>query len=276
MLFKRYKMKKINNFYTDINSFFILKKNINKVRMEKIFSKIRIDTTFKTTSFNRMADINKKLKNYIKKFFSKKIIVCDFGVSSGQSTLELYNDLNNKQLQNIYGFDKQIYLRVYKYKKLIFLYSLKNNLLMVEYDKYCLRYRYFLVFKKLEIPLIHLLDLMKIKFQKSKVLVPNLEKIDKLKFFEQDIFNVKKKYFNLFDVIRVTNLLNYSYFSESKLKLAILNINKISKENCIILINRSTKNKRNIASFFRKKNGKFELLEDVNGGSEIKDLMLSC
>jgi hypothetical protein len=275
MLFKLYKMKKFNNFYTDINSFFILKKNINKIRMEKIFSKIRIDTTFKTTSYNRMVDINKKLKNYIKKLFSKKIMICDFGVSSGQSTLELHHDLNNEKLKNIYGFDKQIYLRIYKYKKYIFLYSSKNNLLMVEYDKYCLRYRYFFVFKKLEKLLVYLLDFMKIKFQKSKVLVPNLEKIDKCKFFEQDIFNIEKKYFNLFDVIRVTNLLNYSYFSESKLKIAILNINKISKENCIVLINRTTRNKKNIASFFRKKNGKFELLEDVNGGSEIKDLMLS-
>ena len=274
MLFKLYKMKKFNNFYTDINSFFILKKNINKVRMEKIFSKIRVGTTFKTTSYDRMADVNKKLKNYIKKIFSKKIMVCDFGVSSGQSTLELYNDLNKEQLQNIYGFDKQIYLKIYKYKKYIFLYSSRNNLLMVEYDKYCLRYRYFIVFKKLDKLLVYFLDLMKIKFQKSKVLVPNLEKIDKCKFFEQDIFNIEKKYFKLFDVIRVTNLLNYSYFSESKLKMAILNINKISKENCIILINRTTRNKKNIASFFRKKNGKFELLEDVNGGSEIKDLML--
>jgi hypothetical protein len=275
MLFKLYKMKKFNNFYTDINSFFILKKNINKVRMEKIFSKIRVGTTFKTTSYDRMADVNKKLKNYIKKNFSKKIMVCDFGVSSGQSTLELYNDLNKEQLQNIYGFDKQIYLKIYKYKKYIFLYSSRNNLLMVEYDKYCLRYRYFIVFKKLDKLLVYFLDLMKIKFQKSKVLVPNLEKIDKCKFFEQDIFNIEKKYFKLFDVIRVTNLLNYSYFSESKLKMAILNINKISKENCIILINRTTRNKKNIASFFIKKNGKFELLEDVNGGSEIKDLMLS-
>ena len=275
MLFKLYKMKKFNNFYTDINSFFILKKNINKVRMEKIFSKIRVGTTFKTTSYDRMADVNKKLKNYIKKNFSKKIMVCDFGVSSGQSTLELYNDLNKEQLQNIDGFDKQIYLRIYKYKKYIFLYSSRNNLLMVEYDKYCLRYRYFIVFKKLDKLLVYFLDLMKIKFQKSKVLVPNLEKIDKCKFFEQDIFNIEKKYFKLFDVIRVTNLLNYSYFSESKLKMAILNINKISKENCIILINRTTRNKKNIASFFIKKNGKFELLEDVNGGSEIKDLMLS-
>ena len=275
MLFKLYNMKKYNNHYTDINSFFILKKNINKARMEKIFSKIRVDTTFKTTSYDRMVDINTKLKNYIKNIFSKKILVCDFGVSSGQSTLELYNDLNKEQIHNIYGFDKQIYLRIYKYKKYIFLYSSKNNLLMVEYDKYCLRYRYFFLFKKLEKLLVYLLDLMKVKFQKSKVLVPNLEKIDKCKFFEQDIFDIEKKYFNLFDVIRVTNLLNYSYFSESRLKIAILNINKISKENCIILINRTTRNKKNIASFFIKKNGKFELLEDVNGGSEIKDLMLS-
>ena len=243
--------------------------------MEKIFSKIRVGTTFKTTSYDRMANVNKKLKNYIKKNFSKKVMVCDFGVSSGQSTLELYNDLNKEQLQNIYGFDKQIYLKIYKYKKYIFLYSSRNNLLMVEYDKYCLRYRYFIVFKKLEKLLVYFLDLMKIKFQKSKVLVPNLEKIDKCKFFEQDIFNIEKKYFKLFDVIRVTNLLNYSYFSESKLKMAILNINKISKENCIILINRTTRSKKNIASFFIKKNGKFELLEDVNGGSEIKELMLS-
>ena len=115
---------------------------------------------------------------------------------------------------------------------------------------------------------------MNIKCENSKVLMPILDKIEKCKFFEEDIFDINKRYFRLFDVIRVTNLLNYSYFSESKLKIAILNINKISKENCIVLINRTTRNKKNIASFFRKKNGKFELLEDVNGGSEIKDLML--
>ena len=56
--------------------------------------------------------------------------------------------------------------------------------------------------------------------------------------------------------------------------MAIFNINKISKENCIVLVNRTTNKKKNTASLFRKKNGKFELIEDVNGGSEIKDLML--
>ena len=146
---------------------------------------------------------------------------------------------------------------------------------MVEYDKYCLRYRYYFIFKKIEKLLAYFLDSMNIKYEKSKVLTPNLDKIDKCKFYEQDIFQIKKKYFNSFDVVRVTNLLNYSYFSENKLKKAIKSINKISKNNCIILVNRTTDKKKNTASFFRKKNGKFELLEDINGGSEIKSLMLS-
>ena len=268
-------MKKFKNSYTDIYSFFIKKKNINKNNVEKIFSLLRVDTTFKTTSYNRMADINVKLKKYIKKLFSKNIAVCDFGVSSGQSTLELYYDLNKVKIKNIYGFDKHINLKIYRFKKLIFLYSSKNDLLMVEYDKHCLRYRYFFIFKKVEIFLHCLLNFINIKQEKSNVLMPNLNKIDKCKFFEQNIFDIEKRYFNLFDVIRVSNLLNYSYFSKAKLRIAISNINKISKEKCIILVNRTTSKKKNLASFFIKKNGKFELLEDVNGGSEIKDLMLS-
>ena len=72
-------------------------------------------------------------------------MICDLGVSSGQSTKELYDDLNNIKIKTIYGFDKQINIKIYKLNKLIFLFSLKNQLLMVEYNKYCLRYRYFFI-----------------------------------------------------------------------------------------------------------------------------------
>ena len=146
---------------------------------------------------------------------------------------------------------------------------------MVEYNKYCLRYRYFFLFKLIEKFLIYLFNYLNIKFEKSNVLMPGLGNINKLKFIEQDIFKVKKKYFNLFDVIRVTNLLNYTYFSEINLKKAIRNINKISKKKSILLVNRTTSKKINTATFFIKRAGKCELLEDVNGGSEIKDLIIS-
>lgn len=274
-------MKKKNKFYSDIYSYFVLKKNINEKNMKKIFSLMRVDSTFMTTSYNRMFDVNKLLKKYIEKYFSKKIVVCDFAVSSGQSTLELFLDLNQDKIDKIYGFDKKINITIYKLGKLIFLYSSKKELLMVEYDKQCLRFRWFLLFKKIEKILpslfnqIYLFDLISIKYNKTKLLTPNLETINKIKFFEQDIFNVNKKYFNFFDVIRVSNLLNFSYFSETKLKKAIMNLKKISKENSIILINRTPNNKiKNTASIFIKKKGKFKLLEDVNGGSEIKNLML--
>lgn len=275
-------MKNTKKFYTDIYSYFILKKNVNAKMMKKIFSLLRVDNTFMTTSHNRMFDVNILLKKYIKKYFSKKIEVCDFAVSSGQSTLELLSDINKEKINNIYGFDKKIYIKIYQVGKFIFLYSASNELLMVEKDKQCLRYRYFLLFKKVEkiLPLLfnrmYLLDLINVKYKKSKLLVPNLDKINKIKFFEQDIFNIEKKYFNFFDVVRVSNLLNFSYFSENELRKAILNLKKISRENSIVLINRTPNNKKkNTASFFRKKNGKFELIEDVNGGSEIKELMLS-
>ena len=274
-------MKKNNQFYSDIYSYFILKKNINEKNMKKIFSLMRVDSTFMTTSYNRMFDVNKILKKYIKTYFKKKIVVCDFAISSGQSTLELFSDLSKDKIENVYGFDKKIYITIYQIGKIIFLYS-SNELLMVEYNKRCLRYRFFILFKKLEkilpnlLDKLYLLDLVNIKFKKSKLLIPSLDKIDKIKFFEQDIFNVSSRYFNFFDVIRVSNLLNFSYFSETKIKKAIFNLKKISKENSIILINRTPNNKKkNTASFFIKKRGKFKLLEDINGGSEIKKLMLS-
>lgn len=276
-------MKKKNKFYSDIYSYFILKKNINEKSMNRIFSLMRVDSTFMTTSYNRMFDVNQILKKYIKKYFSKKIIICDFAVSSGQSTLELFYDLNKDKdyVREIYGFDKKIYATIYEIGKFIFLYSENNEILMIEYNKECLRYRWFFIFKIIEkiLPILfnqlNLLDLIHINYKKTKLLIPNLEKIGKIKFFEQDIFNVNKKYFNFFDVIRVSNLLNFSYFSENKLKQAISNLKKISKENSIVCINRTPKNsKKNTASFFIKKRGKFKLLKDINGGSEIKNLML--
>ena len=89
-------MKKFNNYYTDIYSYFILKKNINKKMMKRIYSFLRVDSTFMTTTYNRMYDVNKILKKHINKYFSKNIVICDFAISSGQSTYELYRDLKKK------------------------------------------------------------------------------------------------------------------------------------------------------------------------------------
>lgn len=227
--------------------------------MKRVFSLLRVNSTFMTTSFNRMFDVNKILMRYIKGHFSKELKICDFAVSSGQSTLELFQDLklnNINKIYQIYGFDKKIYITMYMIGKFIFLYSANNELLMIEFNKRCMRYRWFLFFKKIEklIPIffnrLNLLDFINIRYKKSKLLIPSLEKFKELKFFEEDIFNINKKYFNFFDVIRVSNLLNYSYFSKSQIRKAILNIKKISKENSIIVVNRTPNKKKKIQQAF--------------------------
>ena len=58
--------KKDKNFYTDIYSFFILKKKTHKKKIENIYRLLRVDNTFKTTTYNRMFDINIKLRKYLK------------------------------------------------------------------------------------------------------------------------------------------------------------------------------------------------------------------
>ena len=139
-------MKRNNIFNTDIYSYFILKKKNNQKMMKKIFSLLRVDSTYMTTTHNRMGDVNEILNKYIYTYKLNKIVVCDFAISSGQSTYELYNDLNKQKIKNIYGFDKNIYIKIYRLKKFIFLFSSKNELLMVEFNKKCLRYRFFYLF----------------------------------------------------------------------------------------------------------------------------------
>ena len=146
-------MKKDKKFYSDIYSFFILKKKINEQSMKKIFSLLRVDSTFMTTSYNRMFDVNKKLIKYVKNHLSTKLKICDFAISSGQSTLELFQELKSSKINKIteiYGFDKKIYITMFTIGKFIFLYSSNNELLMVEYNKRCLRYRWFLLFRIIE------------------------------------------------------------------------------------------------------------------------------
>ena len=81
---------------------------------------------------------------------------------------------------------------------------------------------------------------------------------------------------NFTHLTKINGVFELDYWGVSTKKISnFLNTRNLERENCIISINRTPINKKkNSASFFIKKNGKFELLEDLNGGSELKKLML--
>ena len=155
------------------------------------------------------------------------------------------------------------------------MFSTYSELIFIEYKGYCLRKRYFKVIKIFQKLIYNYLsNYSRIPTGDCDLIIPELKNIQNFYSDEQDIFNVDKKYFNKFNFIRISNLLNKSYFSENKIYLAKENILKIAKENAIILINRNETIKKYSGTFFIKKNGKFKIYMDINKGSEVRNIFV--
>ena len=67
---------------------------------------------------------------------------------------------------------------------------------MVEYNKYCLRYRYFFLFQKIEKILIFIFKLINIEGKKSNLLIPGLKKLKILNLKNRIYLILKKNIFN--------------------------------------------------------------------------------
>lgn len=262
-------------YYTNVYDYFVLKKKVDVKQAENIYKKLRVGNTFKTTTENRMRIINSNLKEIIKKNFIHKVDMCDVGISSGQTTHELICDLSDEIVNSIYGFDKQIFIKLYIIKDFIFIYSSKEELLMVEYKKHSLRARYFYILKKIDKAILKIFNFFRIKEIEENVLIDKLLKIKNFKYEEQDIFNIDDKYVNKFDIVKVSNLLNLGYFSERDLSLAVSNLLKMLKEDSLFVVNRTHENGENHGSFFLFKNKKLQCIEDIGNGTEIKKIVMN-
>ena len=78
-----------------------------------------------------------------------------------------------------------------------------------------------------------------------------------------------------FDVVRAANILNRAYFDDSRLRAAIGVIFRRMRDGGVLLIGRTDTDGTTAASCFTKGPESFESRADLNGGAEIKDLVLA-
>jgi len=256
----------------------LLGNNVDSQATDNIYSRLRCNQTYKTTKVNRFSDIDIKTKELLKNYFFKKIDVCDFGLSSGQTTLELANTLDT-QVGNLFGFDKQIRVTLYQYGKFVFLYDLDKKIMLSEYNGFSIKRRYSIILKLMEKMLYKFLyKSKKVKAHGTTLLSKNLQALDYFHWDEQDIFNIDRKYYNKFDFVRVANLLNKVYFNDDQLKIGIENIKYILKDGGILLINKTELDNendgQNNGTFFIKQDDRLMFIEDFNFGSEVKKIVL--
>lgn len=263
-----------NNRYTNIYDYFIENDISTRSQVKNIYARLHVGSTVKTTKQNRMEKITEYTIDLLKRNFDTSINICDFGISSGQTTYDLYKKCNNiGLLKTLYGFDRQIYASMLCLGKFIFLFSKENDLMFGEYDKHALRTIYFYPLKKVDQLLLFFLKKFLKKSFEIDVIINELKEKNDLYYSEENIFNINKKYHNKFEFIRVSNLLNKVYFSDRDIIIALINIKNILREDGILLINRTNSNDVDNGTFFIKKNNKLEVIEDFNNGSEVKELI---
>lgn len=86
-----------------------------------------------------------------------------------------------------------------------------------------------------------------------------------------DIFLAKEN--NTFNFVRCMNILNIEYFPEDKIIIGLQNLKDSLVDKGILLIGRTLQNGVNQASFYKKENNNLILMEEINGGSEIKSII---
>jgi hypothetical protein len=261
--------------------FFILKidKSFNEIQENKVLEKFYTDIyvqnkTSKRTANNRFTDIDKISLKYLD---ARNVnYIHDIAVSSGITSDNLFELLQKEKIPfTLEISDKYAFIKV-KEGFTTKVFDINNHLFFAYWGIF------FAGDKNIFFPLTVLLykiikkNSRKFAFDYTLYLFhPNiLKKINsnKIKVIDYDIFNTN--IIGKYHFVRSMNILNKGYFSDNKLLTAIQNIKKSLKENGILLIGRTDSKGINNASFFKKIENKFILLQDIHKGSEVKNLVL--
>lgn len=267
--------------------------NLTPAMEQEFFSSLMArNKTYKTTFHKRFEEINRYLVQEIKSGHMHAGSILDIGISSGISTVELYEELRSQGVQTkIVGTD--ILVHAYLVKVFHDCYA------MVDSEGFPLRLD---VFGRGMLPWVRSQDyntgffvirkLINVIFagrsrrilsrapdsriQNVKLVTPRLLSSDDIRVCRDDIAQYNPEFAQKFDLIRAANVMNKGYFSEEVLQAMLKNIRKyLSGTDSGLLIVRTHEDNVNHGTLFRTaENGHLEVVERFGAGSEIESMVL--
>jgi hypothetical protein len=237
-----------------------------------------LNTTFSNisryTRSNRFHNLDPLLAEIISKFRINSIL--DVGVSSGETSLDLYNIISRDIELYISDPFSFLYRRRLFFIDLFYNYNMRfvgisifKKPIKNEYKNWFLDkigkvvFKLFGNFKLQHTNLKEFLlcdDILKLLHQK------------KINWLDFDLFNLNN-FDKKFDMVRIMNVLNRELFTEKEFDFALTNLKAIMNEKGLLFIGRSFNNDSNKfkVSVYTFQDGKFILYSDLNGGSDFKD-----
>jgi len=263
-------------------------------RMEEDFftSLMTRNKTYKTTFHDRFSDINPYLLEYLLHHAPPAPKALDVGVSSGISTLELYDDLRQGGLEvEILGTDILVdafLVRVFpKCHALVEPsgFPLRFDLPLVTMKPWVTRHDYynglFILRKFINTLFTHrayriLRNPGDARISEVKLVAPRALAKAGITVCTDDISRYNSGFEARFDFVRAANVLNKGYFSPTVLSTMIANIGRyLRKPHGSLFVVRTHENRVNHGTLFRRGDDQhFEVVNRFGSGSEIEDVVL--
>ena len=247
---------------------------------DRIFQDINLNNdTYKTTYSGRFHDVDRHaIANHLSA--QSHIALHDIAVSSGVTSLELFEQLRTPS-RNLEFYISDRYSRCYAKKGFAtHIYDAHQNHLQSYFlglvadrkapaKAFLSRVLYTVLAPFIPQSVEGDPDLQQVLLYHVDV-VQNIHS-GRLKEIDYDVLSTSLS--DKFTYVRAMNILNRQYFSEQLLSKAIRNIATSMKEDAILQVGR-THDGINDVSFFRKQGPLLRWVEDINAGSEIKEIIL--
>jgi hypothetical protein len=250
--------------------------------------------TYKTTFQSRFVQTNEELLHLISSRVIRINSILDIGISSGISTLELYEHLSSHGYETrIVGTD--LLIDAYMVAVLPGCYALVDqsgfpllfDVLGQGMKPWVTRQDYasgfFLVRKGINTLFRRLANRILSSIHQSgvkrvKLVTPRLLKEANIRACEDDITRYNPALAGKFDFVRAANVLNRGYFGDDALRNIIANIKRYMMPSCsTLLVMRTHEDRRNHGTLFRlEPSGHFISLRQFGDGSEIEHLVLQA
>lgn len=239
----------------------------------KIFSKavsvFKFGTTFKTTEYYRYPLTIEKLK---KINFDSPPVVLDAGASDGSASIHLIESIDFKKM---YITDMHTYMYWREKNGVTCFYDSNYNCILMVNNFFIVYADYQDAFFPLNLIARYFLSSsfeIDEKFKKIKLINPALKKVKKkVNIFQYDIFDEWER--EKLDVIVAANVLNKTYFSNKQILKAVkMMVSNLNRNGRIVVVDSRTIEK---SSIFSLNNNVISIEAEINGGTEIKDLILS-
>lgn len=250
-----------------------------KTPFEDAISSIKLDSTWKHTYTNRQPLTDQLIMGFM--MCASNTSLLEVGISSGSTSMDLLNQLP-ETFNYYYLTDRFVTIPFQCNNHITYFYHPIQNHCIMRISNWCIVYE---DVEKAIAPFGTLAQLLLLRSppynestcQRASMIHPKLQQRIKsdsrIILMEYDIFNPWPS--TLVDVIKAANVLNRVYFTDNAIQKAIVNLKNALKTGGRLIITDNRKSEQ--VSVFRKTiEGNFILEKEINGGTEINEIVARC